>query len=135
VDKAETQTREKRRGKNGKKPQKTQPAKAIIQNPYAKAKQKSTTPASKTKRYRLIGELKTPVHEGWEPKDFHDKNKVISGMFQQLTGVMRNTVRWRSNNPTIHNGKNARETIRTSQTHRRTHKVIPKELMDSWRLH
>jgi len=69
----------------------TESAKAVIQNPYAKAKQKSTTPASKTKRYRLNGELRTPVHEGWEPKDFHDKNKVISGMFEQLTGVMRNT--------------------------------------------
>jgi len=32
----------------------TESAKAIIQNPYAKAKQKSTTPASKTKRHRLI---------------------------------------------------------------------------------
>jgi len=69
----------------------TESAKAIIQNPYAKAKQKSTTPASKMKRYRIIGELQTPVHEGWEPKDFHNKNKVISGMFQQMTGVMRNT--------------------------------------------
>jgi len=69
----------------------TESAKAIIQNPYAKAKQKSTTPASKTKRYRIIGELRTPVHEGWEPKDFHDKNKVISKKFQQLVGVMRNT--------------------------------------------
>jgi len=35
----------------------TELAKAIIQNPYAKAKQKSRTPASKTKRYRIIGEL------------------------------------------------------------------------------
>jgi len=69
----------------------TEAAKAIIQNPYAKAKQKLTTPASKTKRYRIIGELRTPVHEGWEPKDFHDKNKVISEKFQQLVGVMRNT--------------------------------------------
>ena len=66
-------------------------AKAIIQNPYAKAKQKSTTPNLQTKRYRLIGELRTPVHEGWDPKDFPDKNKVISEKFQQLVGVMRNT--------------------------------------------
>ena len=69
----------------------TESAKAIIQNPHAKAKQKTTTPASKTKRHRLIGELRTPVHEGWEPREFREKNRVISKKFQQLVGVMRNT--------------------------------------------
>jgi len=115
VDNAETQTSRKRSGKTTKDPTltPTESAKAIMQNPYAKAKQKATKPTSTTKRYRLIGELRTPAHEGWEPREFCEKNRVISGMFQQLAGVMRNTD-GEVNNPTIHNEKNTRETIRTS---------------------
>jgi len=45
-------------------------AKAIIQNPCAKAKKKAKTPTSTTNKYKLIGELQTPVHEGWEPREF-----------------------------------------------------------------
>jgi len=93
VDNEETQTNEKRSGKNHQRPNlnPNRISQSDYSKPYAKAKQKVATPASATKRYKLIGELRTPVHEGWEPREFHMKNTVINKKFQQLVGVMRNT--------------------------------------------